>query len=60
MATEPRKRPLALWVLMFLLLLMIGLGTVMQPLYFGVGLAILLMMLAPSVRAYLLLQEEVP
>lgn len=32
---------------------MIGLDAVLQPLYFGEGLAILLLTLAPSVRRYL-------
>mgnify|MGYP006883716208 CR=1 FL=1 len=33
--------------------LMITLGSWLQPLYFGLGLAILLLTLSPSVRAYL-------
>ena len=33
--------------------LMIGLDTVLQPVYFGVGLAILLVTLVPAGREYL-------
>jgi hypothetical protein len=51
---------IALMIWITVQVLMIGLGAVLQPLYFGVGLAILLLTLAPSVRAYLHLREEVP
>jgi hypothetical protein len=44
---------LALMIWITVQVLMIGLGSVLQPLYFGVGLAILLLTLAPSVRRYL-------
>jgi hypothetical protein len=38
--------------------LMITLGTWLQPLFFGVGLAILLLTLSPAVRAYLRLRTS--
>lgn len=43
----------ALMIWIVVQVLMIGLGAWLQPFYFGVGLAILLLTLAPSVRAYL-------
>ena len=42
---------LMIWITVQVLL--IGLGAWLQPFYFAVGLAILLLTLAPSVRAYL-------
>ena len=44
---------LALMIWITVQVLMIGLDTVLQPVYFGVGLAILLLTLVPSVREYL-------
>jgi hypothetical protein len=44
---------LALMIWITVQVLMIGLGSVLQPLYFGVGMAILLLTLAPAVRTYL-------
>lgn len=43
----------ALMIWIVVQVLMIGLGAWLQPFYFGVGLAILLLTLAPPVRAYL-------
>ena len=44
---------LALMIWITVQVLMVGLGAWLQPLYFGVGLAILLLTLAPPVRDYL-------
>jgi hypothetical protein len=43
----------ALMIWITVQVLMIGLGAWLQPFYFGVGLGILLLTLAPSVRTYL-------
>lgn len=44
---------LALMIWIVVQVLMIGGGTLLQPLYFGVGLGILLLTLTRSVRIYL-------
>ncbi len=41
------------WLAIAVQVLMVGLGDWLQPFYFGVGLAILLLTLAPPVRNYL-------
>jgi hypothetical protein len=44
---------LALMTWIVVQLVMVGLGAWLQPFYFGIGLAILLLTLTPSVRDYL-------